>query len=500
MFLCLDQLIIRKMSNRSTQYLILLFSLFSIIGCKSNSLAVPGTDTNEKGQKIYKDLPYLQDFSIKYYLSGVQQNSRFSAISSNRDGQIRILSDSGLYVPDNGNLFYPGKLIRDISFPPVFPKKIVSVGTYRNQTFYLDNKQLFSNAWAGKIQIDHGLPNASVFEGGEDFHFLVSDGEQIIYMDQTGKRLWRGVMNGVHEIRYIEKKNSFLLISPGVVAEYVPGQSVKTLYSGAGITCAEATSSGDEIVIGTKSGYLRLPGKTLVSNVPCPDITDIKEINGQLWFGTTWGAYFLNDKNRYSYYAGERWLPGNRVIALEAGPENSVLVLTDKGVGQIFFKEMTLEEKALFYEKQVREKNIRYGFNCSSVLIPNGYSSAQTGNQPSDNLWTGMYLAGQLFRYKVTGSEDAKQNALESFEAMERLFTVTNIPGLFARSFERDYKVENAKGDDWKKKELLSGSPASLWLPAADHPNWTWRSTASSDQAVGQIFALTMILEISDDA
>jgi hypothetical protein len=83
---------------------------------------------------------------------------------------------------------------------------------------------------------------------------------------------------------------------------------------------------------------------------------------------------------------------------------------------------------------------------------------------------------------------------------MERLHTVTNIPGLFARSFERDYKVENSKGADWKRKELLTGSPANLWLPASDHPNWTWRSTASSDQTVGQIFALTMILELSDDA
>jgi hypothetical protein len=252
-------------------------------------------------------------------------------------------------------------------------------------------------------------------------------------------------------------------------------------------------------VIGTNSGYLYLSDKKLISKVPCAEITDVKEINGQLWFGSVWGAYCLNTKGKYSYYAGERWLPGNRVIALEAGPEKSVLVLTDKGLGQILFKEMTLEEKALFYEKQVREKNIRYGLNCSSVAIPDGYSSARTGNQPSDNLWTGMYLAGELFRYKVTGSEDAKQNAYEAFEAMERLHTVTNIPGLFARSFERDYKIENTKGADWKKKELLSGSPASLWLRAADHPNWTWRSTASSDQAVGQLFALTAILELSGD-
>ena len=111
-----------------------------------------------------------------------------------------------------------------------------------------------------------------------------------------------------------------------------------------------------------------------------------------------------------------------------------------------------------------------------------------------------MYLASQLFRYKVTGSEEARQNAYESFEAMERLFTVTKIQGLFARSIERDFKVDTLREAGWEEKELASGSPQSLWLPAADHANWTWRSTASSDQTVGQIFALTAILELTDDA
>ncbi len=478
--------------------LFILVLFVSSFGFKQTFAVEPGDFANKYGQQIYRDQPYIQDFSVRYYLAPAQQTLKLCSLSANRDGQIRILSDSGVVVPDNGALFYPGKLIRDISYPPLLTKKISSIGTYRNQTVYLDNHQLFSNAWAGKIQIDHGLPNATLFAGGDDFHFMVSDGEQLVYLDQSGTKLWSGKMKGVIQIRYNDKKNIFLLISSSAVAEYTPGQGVNECYSGSGITCA--TAIDDEVVIGTKAGYLRLSDKKLISKLPCPEITDVRVIGRQLWFGSTWGAYFLNNRGKYTYYAGERWLPGNRVIALEAGPEKSVLVLTDKGLGQLSFKEMTLEEKALFYEKQVREKNIRYGINCSAVAIPDGYSSARTGNQPSDNLWTGMYLAGQLFRYKVTGAEDAKLNAFEAFEAMERFFTVTNIPGLFARSFERDYKVENAKDADWKRKELLTGSPASLWLPAADHPNWSWRSTASSDQTVGQIFALTTILELSDDA
>ena len=488
------------MRNVSIRCLFLVIMLLSFSGCENKSSLISEGNTNDKGQPVYQDVLYLQDIGTRYYFSGNQQDSSLSGISANRDGQIRILADNELLVPDNGTLFYPGKFIPDISYPQVLPKKIRAIGTYRKQTVYLDNKQLFSNAWAGKIQIDHGLPNASVFAGGDDFHFLISDGEQLLYFDQSGTRLWSGTLKGLLRIRYEEAKNCFLLVSPDQVAEYAPGKALKTLYTGSGITCAAAVGVNNDIVIGTSSGYLHLSDKKLISKVPCPEITDVKEINGQLWFGSAWGAFYLNDKDKYSYYAGERWLPGNHVIALEAGPENSVLVLTEKGLGQLFFKPMSLEKKALFYEKQVREKNIRYGFNCSSVRLADSYSSAQTANQPSDNLWTGMYLASQLFRYKVTGSREAKENAYEAFEAMERLFTVTNIPGLFARSIERDYKIENAKGTDWKRKELLTGSPASLWLHAADHPNWSWRSTASSDQTVGQMFALTMMLELSDDA
>ncbi len=485
--------------NRSSVLIFTLLSYLSLVGCKEKKNVTTVTITNEKGQLVYQDLPYLQDYSVRYYLNKAQQTIKLYAVSSNRDGQIRILSDNGILVPDNGNIFYSGKLIPDISYPPLLIKKIRAILTYHNQTVYLDNRHVFSNAWAGKIQIEHGLPEASVFASGKDFQFLISDGEALVYFDKEGNKLWTGYFKGIRQILYQEMKNSFLLISPDLVAEFVPGKPIKELYKGSGITCAANFSKEEKIVIGTSAGYFFLSESNIIQNVPCSEITYIKEINGQLWFGSVAGAYRLNTDGKYSYYAGERWLPGNRITAIESGPENSVLVLTDKGLGQICFKEMTLEEKAMFFEKQVREKNIRYGFNCSVSQLPYGYSSAQMGPQPSDNLWTGMYLASQLFRYKVTGSEDARQNAFEAFEAMERLHTVTNITGLFARSFERDHKIENSKVEGWQRKELLSGSPASLWLPASDHKNWAWRSTVSSDQTVGQVFALTMVLELADD-
>lgn len=475
---------------------LIFFLLFT--DCVSKVTTNSQAQINSKGQQVYQDSVYSQNFSVKYYFTDDQLKRKPSAISCNRDGQIGILLDDKLVVPDNGSLFYSGKLVQDVAYTQMLPKQIRSILTYQNQTVYLDQKQIFSNAWAGKLQIDHTLAEAKLFAAGNDFQFLISDGKNLQLLNEKSEILWKELADHLIQLKFQKKENRYILVSPKSVSELTSDKKINPLYSENGITCAEPLQDG-KIVVGTTSGYLILPEKTLFSKLPCENITCIKEIDGELWFGSTNGAFKLNKQGKYDYYAYERWLPGNQVVAIEKGPDQSILILTDKGLAQIHFEKMTLEDKALFFEKQVRQKNIRYGINSSSVRLVESYSSAQTGNQPSDNLWTGMYLASQMFRYKVTGAEEAKENAYESFEALERMHTVTGIAGLFARSYERDYILANTKTEGWQQRELYTGSPALLWLPAKDHPNWTWRSTASSDQTVGQIFGLTAVLELSDD-
>ena len=486
---------------RGRKNVVFVFGIFlAIAGCTQKPTPSVTEKVNKKGQPVFIDKPFPQEYSVRYYLSDDQQKRELLGVSADRDWHIHILSNKGMLVPDNGRLFYPGRLIPDVAYSPMIPKKIKALLTYKEHTVYLDNKQIFSNAWAGELQIDHGMPNANYFAAGKDFHFLVSDGKQLMYFNREGEKLWKTSFPGLKQISYQTSQNRFILAGDNLVASCNDKGEIQSIYEGSEITCAIPLANRNKVIVGTSNGYLILPDKQIINKVPCPDIACINEIDEKLWFGSSQGAFRLNENGKYSYFAGERWLPGNKVISIQKGKDNSILVLTDKGLGQIFFEKMTLEEKAIFFEKQVREKNIRYGFNCSISRLPEGYSSAQMGSQPSDNLWTGMYLASQLFRYKVTGSKEAKGNAYEAFEALERLHTITGIKGLFARSFERDYKVKTTKDKDWQKKELLSGSPATLWLPGSDHSNWTWRSAVSSDQTVGQIFGLTMVLELADDS
>ena len=118
--------------------------------------------------------------------------------------------------------------------------------------------------------------------------------------------------------------------------------------------------------------------------LPWTNITTINYLDGEVWFGTTWGAFKLNDDGKYSYYAGKRWIPSDNVIDIAKGPENSVLILTDNGLGQIIRKEMTLYDKAMYYEKQVRERHIRFGFNGTISGMTDG--DVTTGSlETSDN-------------------------------------------------------------------------------------------------------------------
>ncbi len=402
-------------------------------------------------------------------------------------------------MPDNGSLFYPGSFVKDISYPATASRNIVAIGTYHEQTVFLDSSQLFSNAWAGKLQIEHGIPAAKYFQGGKDFEFLISDGNALVHLDGRGVKRWSGTFNGLIQMRYHPSADRFLLVSRNSIAEYIPGKGIQVRYTGSGITCATYSGVGDRIIVGTEDGYHAIPEERQARKLPCKRIRCMEEIDGKLWLGTDMGVIRLEPGGKCAYFFGQRWIPGEQVSQLTAGPEGSVLVITDKGMSRLSTRTMTLEEKALFYEKQVREKNIRYGMNCSSVRLIDGYSSAMTADQPSDNLWTAMYLVSQLYHFKVTGSKEARQNAYDAFEALERMHTVTGIKGLFGRSYERDRKYENKKVPGWQEKELKTGSPASQWLPAADLPRWAWRSTVSSDQTVGQVYALTAILELVDD-
>lgn len=491
-FLLLEVLLSRNRKLLKRNYFMkkIIYSSLIILSIFLISCSTPSNESSSVAQPVYQDTPYLQDLSIKYYKQDDGMN--LSKVFMDRNGVIQVMSSKGLLRTYDGQFLYPGTLILDKSYRPLTDKAISNLEIYENQFIYLDDQAILSNAWAGKLFIKHGLPDAHIFVPGTNFDFLVSDGKSIEFLSEN-KVAWQGLMNGDQaiEIRYDKASDKFWILGSNSLSTFIPSQNnLEKVLDGSNFT--SFAIANEKIIIGTTNGYLEIDkssGKQVGdphTKLPWTEITVVEEIDGKIWFGSTKGAFMRRDDGKFNYYNGERWLPGNQVIHISKAYDNSILILTDAGLGQLVFKEMTLYDKAMYYEKQVRDRHIRNGFNASYDNMEKGnIASGRLSDSDNDGLWTSMYMAGEIFRYATTKSDVALQNCIESLDAMERLYSINPVPGFPSRSFERSGYVDRLHDPD-------------RWQHSSD-PEWDWKATTSSDEAIGHIFVFGVMADLIDD-
>jgi hypothetical protein len=364
---------------------------------------------------------------------------------------------------------------------------------YRDQFVYLDDKAVLSNAWAGSLFCKHGMPGAHLLAGGPDFTFLISNGEKLALVHNS-QTLWHKNLSGegIIDILYDQGKDHYLILTASTLYTLPSnGEKLNKTFTGNDFT-AFTLAGNNKIIIGTQDGFQKLDARTfkpdgpLQKKLPATNITAVKEIDGRLWFGTDAGAFMLRPDGKFRYFYGKRWIPENHVKDIAAGPHHSVMILTGKGMGIIRYKEMTLFDKAVFYEHQVRQRHIRNGFNATLGEMKAGdITTGVLKDSDNDGLWTSMYLGGEIFRYAVTKSPDALQNCRESMDAMERLYTINPVAGFPSRSFERSGYIPQL-------------ADPHRWQQASD-PEWVWKATTSSDEAIGHIFAFGALADLVDD-
>lgn len=448
------------------------------------------TTTTRQPQPVHQDYPFWQDYSVKFYAQPT--DGVLLSAYSDRNNVIKILTDKGLTQPYDGHFLYHGKLQPDGTYRPLKNKKISAIGVYEQQFVFLDDKTVLSNSWAGKLFSKHQLPNARLFEGGANFTFLVSDGKSLVLTNDS-KQLWQGNLpsDEALQIHYQASTNTFWVL--GRQGLYTLQNNLLTkVFNGNNLTTFTISSNHQKVIIGTTDGYLEwdIASKKQIGDIhkklPWTEITAVSCIGDKVWFGTTNGAFALRTDGKFDYYNGERWLPNNQVVHISEGPNQSVLVLTKGGLGQICFKKMTLHEKAMYYEQQVRSRHIRNGFNASLTHMEKGnIGTGYLADSDNDGLWTSMYLGGEVYRYAVTKDPEALQNCREAFDAMERLYSVNPVKGFPSRSYERSGLISQLADPE-------------RWQHSAD-PEWDWKATTSSDEAVGHIFAFGAMAELIDD-
>ena len=498
------------MHKRNLLFLLLL----SLFGNHVN--ASPFQQRKLPARPQYKDSAFLQAYSIKYEIDRSKDSDTISLskVRCDRNGVVQVLSSRGLLTKSGGQFLYPGKLVQDVSYRPMVDMNLKDIALYENQFVYASDNAIVSNAWAGKLYSLHTMPDVTIFCHGNNFSFLLTDGTSVQF--NSNSKILSELKSGdtVKDILFDKKRNVFWLLSEQSISVFDPkNKSLNTKFNGDSLTCFALANNNNELIVGTHDGYLKInaiTGKqigTIYNKLPCNNITAVKEIGNNLWFGSTNGAFMLQADGKYKYYASRRWLPANGVKDIAEGSNGSVLILTDKGLGEIHFEPMTLYDKSLYFEKQVRERHIRLGFNATISGMKNGdVSTGSLEDSDNDGLWTSMYLGAEVFRYAATKSPEALQNCRESLDAMERLYTVNSIKGFPSRSFERrGYEISDVR----KRNKNKSGSnpenagnagvqsPDEVWRHA-DDPEWDWKSTTSSDEAIGHMFVFGAIAELID--
>lgn len=386
-------------------------SLYSLLLCVAYTIFISacqskGADEAELTPVAYQDTPFEQEVSIKYPFEMEEQAIK---VASDRNGIIQVLTDSGVFRPHAGAFLYPGKLMKDQTYQGLNDKVLKDLVLYQDQFVYLDSTAVLSNAWAGKLFDIHGLTEARMLSPSEHFTFIVV-GKEKIHAVKENKILWSiKIPEKPLTIKYNSALKSHVLLTVGSIYRLDgEGGGLTHLYSGEGLTSFDFTAKGQKMVVGTTDGYFTFDlstnkASTKNSQLPCPAILTVKNIKGTLWMGTEKGAFRVKHDGGFDYYFGERWLVGTRVIDIGEGKEGSILLLTSQGLSKLVFSEYTLHDKAMYFEDQVRNRHIRFGFNASLGNLEAGnVDSGMLKDSDNDGLWTAMYLAGQAFRYAVS--------------------------------------------------------------------------------------------------
>lgn len=252
----------------------------------------------------------------------------------------------------------------------------------------------------------------------------------------------------------------------------------------------------------TAGGWRFFEGK---DGLPWNDFTSLTAgTDGEVWFGTHLGAIRF-DGREWHYRQGPAWLPHDDVTNVTADGRGHAWFATAGGIGWIERRQMTLAQKAEFYEGEIERyvKRTPFGYVAEAHLRkPPDKSSADPQDSDNDGLWTAMYGAGECFAYAATHDPKAKARAKQAFEALRFLQKVTQggtpapPKGYIARTIRPvewpDPNVGRIERDrEEQKSDKLWKAYEPRWPKSADG-KWFWKSDTSSDELDGHYFFYTL--------
>src|SRR5690606_21809482 len=237
---------------------------------------------------------------------------------------------NGLRHLSNGQFLYPGTIVEDRTYRFMAAKSVVDMLSAQGQFVYLDEQAVLSNAWSGRLYVLHQLEAPTTFAANERLDFLVTDGTRLHFIED-GAVVWKGALSG-SEIKQVLSHPAddelFYVLTTDAIHRYsVANQQLEALFTGTALTAADVDANRGALIVGTTDGYFRLGLDNgdvrgdVQRKLPWTDITAVKAVGSDYWFGTPRGAFVVKPDGRIDYYASERWLPGDEVLHLATGRE-----------------------------------------------------------------------------------------------------------------------------------------------------------------------------------
>jgi hypothetical protein len=245
--------------------------------------------------------------------------------------------------------------------------------------------------------------------------------------------------------------------------------------------------------------------------LPYADFTCVAVAGSETWFGTKRGAIRFDGQD-WAYREGQRWLPGNDVRSIVVGADGRVWFATDKGLGCIERRTMTLAEKAAYYEDEIERHIKRTPFGYLSEVglgAPGDRSKIIYSDSDNDGLWTAMYGAGECFAYGATKRPEFRKRAQQAFEALRFLQKVTQGG---SHSPPKGYVARTIRPADWPdpnigriERDREEHKSDKLWKvyeprwPKSADGQWYWKSDTSSDELDGHYFFYSAYYDLVAD-
>lgn len=421
------------------------------------------------------DVPFRQASSVKYTLSEELKTAELKKVVVDYNDIAYVLTDKGLFRDYNEN-----ELSKDLFYRLLATKIPVDI-TVQEETgylYYLYANEFLTNAHAGTIyKYVEKDTYQQILVNADDQVLLFGDKTATLYQ-RTKKVIDHKLPKGTRVDAYVYDKMFYYLTSDGIYR--LESGKWKELHKGQHLTAI--TFLPNEISVGTTNGYYVIDlfngnkKQNINNKLPVPAITDMLQVGTQLWFASADGAY-LQETDRYRYFAGRRWLDNNNVIDIASDSKGDLYFLTTTGLNKVAYITQTLADKSKKIQDDIRKYHMRFGWvNEVRYGTPGDMKTASSRDNDNDGLWTSLYLGSQVFRYATTGEEIARRYVWESFESFERLLTVNPLKGFPARTFERRGIVFNHHA----------------WRPSQEE-EWDWKGTTSTDEYIAYLFIATIM-------